>query len=382
MAKRMDRQKVLDLLRKQVPVPDIAASCNCSQPYVYKVMREEGIPTYGRYSEEEREGVLREYYEYEGNITDFAKSKGLSPTVIYYWLERKGLPTRSVSKKGRFTTEDERRIVALYRQCKTLRDIADQYEGSCPTSIRKVLLRNGVDLRKADEVIRLKKTPPLTYQLDHHAFDNAEERELASYFIGLLLTDGSVIIRKKRPDSPGSYCIALSTAEDSADILEEYRRFLGTDAPVAVSPARREGHQPHHKVCVHSKHMAEVLATYGVVPNKTSTKYADDRLKDNRHFWRGVLDGDGCVRTNFVVLGGTSKDLIVAWADYARRITGDRSKVTTRELPSGKIEYKFGIFGPKSKTLYQEVYTSHSVSMKRKQAVVDAALGGNTNRQS
>jgi hypothetical protein len=119
----------------------------------------------------------------------------------------------------------------------------------------------------------------------HEAFDHLTDE--AAYWVGLLLTDGSIGGEGRR--------VKLCLQGRDAPTVEKLRAFVRTSAPVGKLEVGSRG------LRFTSVHMCARLAELGVVPRKTCTARAPDCLLDNRHFWRGVIDGDGTL-----VLGGGS----------------------------------------------------------------------------
>lgn len=122
----------------------------------------------------------------------------------------------------------------------------------------------------------------------------ANDDEEAAYWIGMLMADGGI--------SNGNVHLGLS--EEKAEHLEAFARFIGAEN-VTYNPGGqiikwKSGHfsvaRPSWHVSKHSKKVAEVLASYGVVERKSLVACVRG-LAYNRHFWRGVVDGDGWICT-------------------------------------------------------------------------------------
>lgn len=113
-----------------------------------------------------------------------------------------------------------------------------------------------------------------THTLNENAFDTLTEE--SAYWVGFLMADGCV---------SGRY-LRLGLAEIDLPHIEKLKTFLGSSHVVAYSP---EG---VYQFAVSSRRLASALAKYGVVPRKTHSAQVIG-LEHNRHFWRGVIDGDG-----------------------------------------------------------------------------------------
>lgn len=72
------------------------------------------------------------------------------------------------------------------------------------------------------------------------------------------------------------------------------------------------------------KTVYETLSSYGLSPRKSLVEKCPDVFMDNRHFWRGVLEGDGHISkySNVINLAG-SPELIESFYRYCRTLCGE-----------------------------------------------------------
>lgn len=121
-------------------------------------------------------------------------------------------------------------------------------------------------------------------------FDVIDTEEKA-YFLGLMFTDGSIVLDKTKKRSPQ---ISLSLKVLDINIIQKFREELNIESSIIYD--KREGKESAI-LSFRSKQMAESLEEYGIIPRKTYLtkhlpKVPDIFLKD---FLRGCLDGDGSI---------------------------------------------------------------------------------------
>ncbi len=144
---------------------------------------------------------------------------------------------------------------------------------------RARLVQYGVTIRKRGRTS--------IYTLNEKAFDNAEKNPEASYFCGLLYTDGSVT--KNR--------VSISLQKQDSVIVWRLRSFLKATHPIRTIAANNsyKNSQPSVLLGVSSAQLAQSLQQYGIVPNKSTRQIPPMSMLSNPHWWRGVVDGDGSV---------------------------------------------------------------------------------------
>lgn len=103
--------------------------------------------------------------------------------------------------------------------------------------------------------------------------------ESTSYWLGFLMADGCL-------DEHG-YRILLSLSWKDRDHLIEFCRFVGCSR----SPHQNKNGSLTVAFC--SRPVYDRLNKLGITPRKSFTASAHHELTMNRHFWRGVVDGDG-----------------------------------------------------------------------------------------
>ena len=143
-------------------------------------------------------------------------------------------------------------------------------------------------------------------------FEKIDSEEKA-YFLGLLLTDGSV---DKRPGRQGRIRLQLQVIDK--DILIKFKNCLQIDSDLVIDP---RGNQ-----CCSIEFTCEKiyndLSNYGIIPKKTylttniPTNIPEEYLKD---FLRGMLDGDGCITFDKLM----SKDVAINFTSFHESFVRD-----------------------------------------------------------
>jgi hypothetical protein len=158
--------------------------------------------------------------------------------------------------------------------------LARKYGISQPTA-SDILAKTGTAIRGEEKRKR--------HVCDESAFDVIGEA--SAYWAGLLMADGDVRFR-----SPTAAYVRVRLTANDREHVEQFRQFLGTSVPATFERKKpHDGYQSRATcgVVVCSLRLATALGRLGVVQNKTMAACASEMVTGNRHFWRGVVDGDG-----------------------------------------------------------------------------------------
>jgi len=182
-------------------------------------------------------------------------------------------PLKKTWNSLEFTLDERKEIDRRYKSGESVANLRKEFGVS-----ETFLLNNSK--RFPGEKIRYGKS----LGVDENVF--SKQTPESSYWAGFLITDGSV-------DDNG--VITLRLAEKDIDQIFAFKSFVKSEHKVCQkSIITKSG-----KICGQAyirftaKKMAKDLEKYGIHPRKTYTAHAKEC--NNRDFWRGVIDGDGCV---------------------------------------------------------------------------------------
>lgn len=271
---------------------------------------------------------------------------------------------RKGSRPRPLTQPEIDRILELYASGTRIHRIAEAL-GRSTAGVRKFLMRRG--LFKPSAGRRWRKLQPR-----EDAFDSAEASEEAAYWVGFLLADGCVHSTTGRRQP----VISLDLKASDRGHVEALAAFLGLPQEVV-----RPGHQGRSAaLSIRSSRLADALARYGVVPRKSLT--AEPKLlTGSRHFWRGVVDGDGCLHITRVrkkyetgrraVLQFTgSEKVTAAFAVFAASVAAGCEAVP-KQVGNHWIWTTSGSYAVR---LVRELYAGCSVALPRKLALAHEIL--------
>lgn len=199
--------------------------------------------------------------------------------------------------------------------------------------------------------------------LDESSFDAITEQ--SSYWAGFLMADGCVY--------KNAVIVALSYADEAH--LRKFRSFLKSNSPVVLrAPGKNAyGRTPMAHFSFHSATVVLALARYGVVQDKTSRTLASGGVETDRHFWRGVVDGDGSLwvdgqcRANLQLVG--SRGLLEQFLGFINSF-----RATTATVRPHKSVWRVAVCGLTALAVIRKLYEDCSISLGRKMKKACQAL--------
>lgn len=240
-------------------------------------------------------------------------------------------------------------LIAEYLSGEPTTKLSIKYKIS-PAAICGILDRRNIPRRSLSDAKRI-------HTLNEKAF--SEITEESAYWIGFIMADGTVIRTPRQ--SPE---IAIVLQERDIKHLEKFRNFLSSSHTISSS---KRGERGYVRIAFRSKIIADDLERYGIVPRKTKIakiKY----LENNRHFWRGLIDGDGSIGWSqpgkpCLDLAG-SKSMIEQFILYTKTVIPHLTLNSRQQHPGC---YKTHISWNTAAIMIQTLYSDCSVSLDRKQ---------------
>ena len=256
------------------------------------------------------------------------------------------------------------RISAAYIDGDSMAKIA-QREGVSDSRIIGVLQRASVPTRPAGH--------PRQYTLNEHYFDVIDTEDKA-YWLGFILADGCVVNNRLQ--------VTLQYAD--AGHLDKLRIALGASNTIIRRLSRNAfGTHMMASLYVFGRSLVAGLAQWGITPRKSLTATAPALSEPlQRHFWRGVMDGDGFVSVsgNTVTLGICgSHATCLAFEAWVKRHIDTHATVALNS--TSKVNWKFHLGGSTTSgglavQLIHLLYMGADTYLDRKMAVIRGHIPG------
>lgn len=152
-------------------------------------------------------------------------------------------------------------------------------------------------------------------------FDGMNPLDPATAWVfGLLLTDGNLHVRD---NANGGRSAQLTLKMTDEDVIRKVRDIVAPHAVVKVNISSQ--HKPAFVFHIGCLGYVAQLEKYGICQRKSMREVAHPEFQHNANFWRGVLEGDGCLwsdkrgRPGIQLVG--SKTLCESFRTYVKKLT-------------------------------------------------------------
>jgi transposase len=216
--------------------------------------------------------VVREYLK-GISVREIKSRYQVSHSFIYDSLKHYKKNPRG-GKIRKITWPQRREIAKHYRAGKTTHELATLYAVSVP-SICYILSKLNVRIRRS-AFCKIHTLNESVLDRGRSAIDVLSEEAL--YWIGFLAADGSI-----QDNPPGQTTISLHLGKGDLYHLIKFRQFFRSTHKI-------QRKRVSYRVQFRSDRIAKILINYGIKSGALSRD-----ISGSRHFWRGFVDGDGCI---------------------------------------------------------------------------------------
>lgn len=343
---KINAEQVVTLYNQGLTVTEISRSLRLSKAVVSYILHASGyVPkspgnTSNVPSKEQINEMIR-CYEKGLNASEIGRQLGFSYKTVLKYLDRNNIR----STKPNFTSEQIQEANRLYKTGLPAHKVADIMGVSKPTILYHL------------EAVR--PMGPVSQKVDSTYFDTTNTSDKA-YWLGVMYADGNV-------DTNGNSLTLSSTDKELVEALKEALKAEHT-----VYANNRSLKNPKWKdtytLRIFNNELRSSLMQHGCVPNKTDkVSYPQINSDLNRHFIRGLFDGDGSVwgkpgRGYFSITG------YLPFLDEVQNIMVNEVGLTKTKLQERKPNYGDIRYGGKApmKALYDYLYTDAECFLQRK----------------
>jgi hypothetical protein len=199
------------------------------------------------------------------------------------------------------------------------------------------------------------------YSLAHNSF--AVLDEASEYWIGFLMADGCVYRNRT-----GRYMSCTLKSDDASHVVK-LSTFLRSSYPIVTRTQKTTGGTASSVtgIAVRSEQLCQDLERWGVTERKSLSAQAAAGLTPSRHFWRGMIDGDGWIGMSEarprVLLTG-SQIICEQFATYVNELLG--SSYSAKPC-TGNQAWRTSITSSRrTKQLLDHLYSNCNVALDRK----------------
>ena len=304
--------------------------------------------------------ILHSYAIGNCSVSHIAKKYKTSKGNVTKILQQNNVQKRSVQSL-------QEKIIYDYETQELSAPQISKIYGIGTTSVYRTLQRSGIPRKTLSEANR-------KYDMSFKEFE-MRPTSRAWYCLGMIMADGNIHI------SPNNVpIIDITLQESDYPHLEKIKQVFHTQRPLHYKRKQKA-----FSLRFNATKYGALLNSYGIYPCKSSHNCeAMNGAQNNRHFWRGVIDGDGSLfikqtgkeykgkkyYTPIINLCG-SHALCQQLKSYAHQRVAIRSKAKVSK--HGNI-FRIAFSGKNAYHVIKHLYQNHTISMDRKQKMADHIL--------
>ena len=223
-------------------------------------------------------------YKWGVSLGEISKRSGVGYCTITKIRRQLGISkAKRKAWNKRLTKDIEEKFVREYDAGKSANKIAKKYGFKRRETVLEILKKHGVTRRE----------PKIVTHYKEDFFENIDSLEKA-YILGLIMTAGYIV---------KDYCgVGIQLTKKDGYILRKIAKILGsTNKVLHINCDTKRKTLPNAKdmcrLTITNRKIAEDLKKLGVVRNKSKVLEYNGCVPDKylSHFFRGLIDGDGCI---------------------------------------------------------------------------------------
>lgn len=296
-------------------------------------------------------------------LSKISEQTGICRGKIYRGFKKYELSTKKVSK---LVGNDEIENIALkYRSGITLEALSTEYDTSVWT------IRNILKNFEVETLSKQRRKTLLGVGNNYEYFDDMT-KEGPAYFYGLLLSDGNLY----------NDVIQIGLNQQDKYILEKLKEELNLldnkikDYDLLVKKTGNTSKVSSLRFM--DRRVVESLRNLGFAERKSGKEVLPEKIKYNRHFWRGMIDGDGYVSTaqNKLAVGLIgSKEVCEGFLAFSK-LYAYNIKAKVRKHSDSDI-YTVSICSGNAEKVLNIMYEDSEFFLERKKSKVPSILQEN-----
>lgn len=191
--------------------------------------------------------------------------------------------------------------------------------------------------------------------------DKLVDNDITAYILGLYAADGS-------NEKSG---ISIGLQDSDKDILEKISSYFSYTGPLYTMKKAKNNEKNQVRLTISDHDFKKFFEDRGIIKNKTLNYQVPDFYLYNIHFWRGMLDGDGCIftikydkkYTNYGISLVGTKHTIVSFKKFCEFILNKSVKVKPYKIKSVVDVYSIGFVGKMYLPLLKAIYANPIANM-------------------
>jgi len=297
--------------------------------------------------EVDEELLIREYSDGVSSKI-LAVRLGVSISTIIGILKKNNIQIRSRGSKGKFVSllkeVDIEKIIDRYVSGESAAQIALDYNVK-HHMIEKWLKERGIAMRGMT-----------AYNNINESYFRVIDSEEKAYWIGFIAADGNIY----KPKNIASYQISIDLAEKDIDHLRKFKYAISSTSKLYYRKDRKTW-----SIIFKSRVMWENLRDHGIIENKSKVLEMPNGIPIllERHFWRGLTDGDGSIFIDgsYQIVG--SRGICFAFVKFCKSNNID---ITEDSVKEGDGCYRVCLYGANSENIINILYGDCSIFLDRK----------------
>ena len=267
----------------------------------------------------------------------------------------------------KFSKKEIRKMTREYLSGKSTTFISKKYKTD-QNLIAKILKKENITLR-------FNKNHRSKYLLNQNIFKNITT-ESQFYWLGFLMADGCITKHTGKYNTK-TFRIHLWLKSTDVNHIKKFKSFLGSSHPIVYKKNTGFSGIGIAGLTIGSNKIANHLIKYGIVPRKSLIAEARRGAQNNRHFWRGMIDGDGTMgfygstKNKYSKIGlYGSKKTILQFIKFIEKELNILSNSIQKCKGTYSISYNCG----KARQIAKLLYENSSTALDRKLKIAEEII--------